>query len=311
MATTVVENSRVISSPEVGSKSYDKHRNVRGSSDLTLAYPPSLGSESCPAWIKFTIYGRKLAARTNQIKTIGLYMPENASMPSTASWENEKVGMRGHGVLNAINTMAQKYESSSGKSFANELTIGNINDELIKSVVGEMGSAAVDMGTNVAQQGAAGLLNKAINAATGREGTLASNLSMAVGAVPNPFLTAVYRGTDFRSFSFSFNLFPHNEEECELIMQIIQSFREAALPKAQTNYIRSIPLEFDIAYMFGSKVNTYIHRFKPSVCTGIDLNYTGNGSWTVMRNAMPASIILNLKFSEIEIVTRGDVEKGY
>lgn len=66
----------------------------------------------------------------------------------------------------------------------------------------------------------------------------------------------------------------------------------------------------DIQYQWQDSNNIFIHKFKRSVITSIDIDYTGTGMWTMMRNGFPTETVMNVAFSEIEIVVREDVEKN-
>lgn len=66
-----------------------------------------------------------------------------------------------------------------------------------------------------------------------------------------------------------------------------------------------------MAYKWRGESNKYLHKFKRSVITALDVDYTPNGMFAVMRNGMPACIQVSMKLSEIELVMRKDVDEGY
>lgn len=50
------------------------------------------------------------------------------------------------------------------------------------------------------------------------------------GVMANPYLAQIFRGVNFRNFSFSFRLVPLSEDDCDIILDIIKTFRKHALP---------------------------------------------------------------------------------
>jgi hypothetical protein len=141
-------------------------------------------------------------------------------------------------------------------------------------------------------------------------GNVAGDLGSATtGAIVNPFLTQIFRGVNFRNFAYEFNLTPFHPEDCQTILDIVKTFRKWALPAGEaTDWKLGYPGEVEIQYQFFGEENPWIHKFKRSVITSIDVVYTGAGQWGMMRNGFPAETVIKLTLSEIEIVTRPDVE---
>lgn len=297
-----------------------KRRNAK-----LLAYPSTCGDVYSPAWIEFTIKERKGAVIGKTKSTIGLYMPESASLPSTTSWENFQAGVLAHSLYGKINNylanavqsgqtyddIASNFATSGFNSFDGEsLKSAGLEGNYLSMAAKSAEAYAAKSGVNVVSS----LVGSVIKGHDGSEINGDMMLGMAAGVIRNPYMTAIFRGVDFRTFEFTFKFFPHNEEECNTIYKIIEEFRMAALPSVlNTNTgvqgFFSYPLAFEIAYKWGTKDNEFINKFKPAVLTAVDISYTGNGSWTVMRNGMPSSIQLNLRFTETEIVTRGDIPR--
>lgn len=294
------------------------------------AYPSHCGSEDAPAWICFGVYDKNITSRGNLLTTIGLMMPEKASMPSTVSWENESIGFRTNAMMGALSTAIDRVGGADaimasmegGYSSFNRMASG-INAELstaMKSSIPTDGGG-IEISSGLADAAASYGVDKMVGMLPIRNqdgGSFSTNqtLGMTTGTIRNPYLTAMFRGVDFRSFEFSFNFFPHNEDECNTIHDIIKILRMAHLPDyyhggGQGSYLFKYPLEFDIVYKWGADDNPYIHKFKPSVLTAIETNFTGYGTWVSMRNGMPASITLDLRFTELDIVTRTDVDEGF
>lgn len=281
-------------------------------SEARLRYPPNLGDEDTnPSWIQFAFYDRKDEKNAPPSDTIDLYMPEQISQPSTVSWDSESFGFVGNALRKgAINfrdrvdpnsgllTMAQQAASAAGDNARMALGgAGNALDLASARSMADIGAAAVAlMGGNVSAEGLMGAV---------------------ANKLPNPYLTMIFRGINFREFSFSFKFFPYSEDDCETIDEIIKVFRANSLPNYESgDAFLGYPKECDITYMWRGERNPYLHRFKRSVCTMIDVDYTGSGMFTTMRNGFPSEIVMATKWTEIELVTREDIftdgeEGGY
>lgn len=254
-------------------------------SDAALIYPPNLmDMEKNPAVIQFQFFEREDIQSSFPKGAVQLYMPQSVSQPSTVSWDTEKFGFIGNQISKGIRNGVTGDAASEAAGQAWELT---------KQRAGyNLGSKAAQlMGGNVSAEALMG---------------------DASGKVPNPYLTMVFRGVDFRTFTFSFKFAPFSEDDCYVIQEIIKTFRRNALPpgKAGEPFL-GYPRECEITYQWKGEENQFLHKFKRAVCTGVDVDYTGQGMFAVMRNGMPANIVLNTKWSEIELVLRDDVTEGY
>lgn len=265
-------------------------------SDSLLRYPKTLGDlDANPAWIQFAFFERKSPKVSTVGDKIHLYMPEQVAQPSTVSWDAENFGFIGNalrtGAANVVNAYKQKDIGAlvaGATKQAENVIIGGV-DLMTARGLANIGSMAVGlMGGNVSAEGLMGEIG---------------------GKVPNPYLTMIFRGINFRDFAFSFKFFPHSEDDCKTIDDIIKSFRANSLPNYEGagDVFLGYPMECEISYMWENNRNPWLHRFKRAVCTGIDVDYTSSGMFSTMRNGFPSEIVLTTKWSEIDLVTRKDV----
>lgn len=265
------------------------------------SYPPDLSDQTVhPACIQFKFFERKSPTDSAPLDTIHLYMPEAASQPSTVSWDNEKFGFAG----NAISKLGQNLPQGIG---AQGMDWNRLGSDMVQSITDAMAVGGARALANLGSA-AAGILGGNVSA----EGLMGEVL----GKVPNPYLTAVFRGVDFRNFAFTFKFYPFQESDCDTIHNIIQAFRTNSLPSyaGDEGGIKSMlkyPSECNISYLWMGKENKWLHKFKRAVCTGIDVDYTSQGMFSTMRNGFPSEITMTTKWSEIEIVTREDISKGF
>lgn len=254
----------------------------------TYRYPKALDNINLhPGLIQFQFFERHQVQRIIPSDNIQLYMPEQASAPSSVSWDSENFGFLGNTVANMI--------KSDQSATDMESTINGALQRVKHQAVFSTTAAGVQKANN--ELGAQGNMS-----AQGLGGEVA-------GKVPNPYLTCVFRGVDFRNFNFTFKFTPMQESDCDLITNIITTMRKHAYPNYMDDAsFLSYPSECMIAYFWKGKLNPYMHRFKRAVCTGIDVDYTSAGTFARLRNGMPAHITLSTQWKEIEIITRQDIE---
>lgn len=253
-----------------------------------LIFPSNLVNKDLnPAYIGFQYYRNDLGALFPETN-IALMMPEAISQPSTVSWDNEKFGVAGELMRQGI------------RKFIGSDTESQSIDSMTESVKARVGNAAIF--------NAGGAANQALGGGASAEGLMGS----IAGKIPNPYVTAIFRGVNFRNFDFVFRFTPMSEADCVLIDQIITEMRRLSLPSYETNgaYL-SYPYECMIDYYWKGKRNKWLNRFKKAACTKIDVNYTGTGSFTTLRNGFPSQIVVTTSWSELELVVRQDVDTGH
>jgi len=269
---------------------------------VNLSYPSNLQDKGMfPASIMFSFYDRTDPTSSHPSDKISLYMPERISQPSTVSWEAENFGFIGHSASQNLRIANDSGVVSAYRAAVNELTnqAGNMIGAALLKGVSDLATAGINvMGGNV---------------------TAESLLANTMGKIPNPYLTMIFKSVNFRTFEFVFSFFPMDEADCKNIYQILQTFRRNALPGTEgagatgaqatgdDSMWLTYPKECEIKYMWKDKANPWLHKFKRAVCTAIDIDYTGSGSFTVMRNGFPTEIKMSTRWSEIHLVTRDEV----
>lgn len=240
-----------------------------------LQYPPNIGNpDNQPASIMFSFYERESYKKSSPTDIIHLYMPETAAAPATTSWDAEAFGFVGATV-------------SGGRGFS----------------LGDTASRALHQGgANIA----AAVVNK-----MGGQVSAESLMGEMMGKIPNPYITMVFKGVDFRKFQFEFKFAPFSEKDCDIIDAIIKAFRGNSLPPGsganKGPAFLGYPMEVETKYLWMGKDNPWLHKFKRAVITGVDVNYAAAGQFSSMRNGFPTNINVTINLSEVEIVLRDDV----
>lgn len=267
-----------------------------------LTYPsqlrkpiPELNSDDIPdkdehdmiTAIRFDIRDRRSERQTVQEAPIYLYMPVTLMNPADVQWEQKGIGWGGATMQSILS--------------------GNAVDDT-KALAMALGKSSLeDIGT--------GASNIALTA-------LSDTGQLQSQQIVNPYIKMLFRGLGMRSFEFNFKFTPKSEQESVEIHEIIQRFRECALPgRAQQNLYLTYPKEIQITYLQSRWSNTtrgrqfrpipWMNQFKPSVITSINIDYASAGYYVPMRDGFPSETMLSLRFTENEIVTRNDIAQGF
>jgi len=183
-----------------------------------------------------------------------------------------------------------------------------------------MAGAAVQQGFEIAKA----LDNKSNNAdVKGVGAAIITNLTLskgpnagansaALGLAANPKKEQVFKGVDFRTFSFEYQFFPRSPEEAQNVLNIIQEFKYHMHPefKDANNFVYIYPSEFDVLYYQNGKENLNLHRHTSCVLTELNVNYTPNGTFSTFDNGMPTQINVTMNFRELALLTKDKVKDG-
>ena len=250
----------------------------------SLTYPSTLTNVSLnPAHINFQFFDRDTNIKTT---SINLPMPDNVVNPSRISWDQENFGMVGDSMVKSLKSI-----QSSG---------GELKSENIQEHINSMGERLKSLAFYTGMS----------NVVSGLYGSASAEgiMGQVSGKIPNPYRTMLFRGVDFRTFSFEFRFVPFSEEDCDTIDKIISKFREHAYPDFATDKMFfTYPDECQINYMWESSHNKWLNSFKRAVCTGIDVNFAPLQQWSSLRNGFPNMIIITTTWSEVEIITKNDI----
>ena len=144
------------------------------------------------------------------------------------------------------------------------------------------------------------------------KGAGAGAVSAATGLAANPKKEQVFKGVDFRTFSFEYQFFPRSSEEARNVENIIKQFKYHMHPemKDDRNFLYLYPSEFDITYYQGGRENLHLHRHTSCVLTEMNINYTPNGAFATFNDGMPTQINVAMTFKELALLTKEKIRDG-
>lgn len=241
------------------------------------------------------------------LKTIYLYLPHDLNETYSTSYDKVALGPFGDMVVQAMKTG----------------DMGAITQNL------QDGAKAAK--PEIAFSAVSGIFNDAARAFM-VDGNMSKNqlAALAKGKVFNPYEETVFKGVNYRTHNFTFDMAPRNAKEVENIVKIATTLRDAMLPGvsgAKSRWL-TIPRFFKIELVrynprrFEKKGNSG-NMSKPEVMstlltypvnlvlTNMQLNFTPTGQNSSLRDADfsgidygPASYKMTLTFDETAFVTR-------
>ena len=148
------------------------------------------------------------------IETIYLYLPQQLKEQYTTNYQRTTLGAGGVGALDAVATAAAGGETDLVETL--KTTAGAAKPQFvmdkIAAAVGTINSALGASGTNLDANSIGALVKKQIF---------------------NPYQETTFRGTNYRTHSFSFECQPRSSRESNELYNILNKLRRAMLPSMQ------------------------------------------------------------------------------
>lgn len=269
----------------------------------SIIFPPDLSTDFYISFnsFKFSKDRPLEALRTFKFeKSVFLPFPSSLTDQYGASYTREDLYFGGEFLKDSIN---QLMTSDGTRSIANVLPGTGIADRVGQVAAGVLEKINEKPMESIATVAAYGL--------TGIGGAIGAAAKTAFQVSTNPYPVMIYQGTGFKSFAFSWVFYPESKEETETIRTIVGYFRREMLPeRLETNKtILANPAVFEIVV----SPDKYTKKFKRSVLTSVDVNYTPSGPAFVKSSdtdAAPAAVALSLNFQEIEIWLANDFDNS-
>ena len=184
--------------------------------------------------------------------------------------------------------------------------------DALKNAFGTLATGAGELLQDPNTQGAIGaaIAGTAIGALGGNV-SADQLISRATGQILNPNLELLFNGVGIRTFPFSFQFFPRNRSEGQVVMDIIRTLKIEMAPsrtvESETKgvFIKA-PSVFHLKYKKGSSPHPFLNRFLPAVLSDMKVNYTAAGSHSTFYDGTPTHIQVDLQFKELNPIFRED-----
>jgi len=132
------------------------------------------------------------------------------------------------------------------------------------------------------------------------------------GTAINPRNELFYEGPGMRDFTYTFDFWPRNMKEAEVVRDIVKIFKYNSAPgfKDQAGALFEIPNYFKISYMYKGEVNDKLNLISACYCTGVEVNYTPDGQPSFFPDGQPVHTNLTVSFKEDRVLTKEDMDEG-
>ena len=217
------------------------------------------------------------AGRVQGLGSIMLFAPQSRSESMGTKWTPEEIGQ-------------------SGAIFATGLNQGQLTGDALDAALASAPVKFKDTVTKIAS-------NLAGNP------QLEEVFHRSHGAAINPQLEMFFKGIDMRTFTFEFKMAPRNAPEARAIKDIVQLFKFASAPGLSESLGQHFdyPEVFDIT--FSNQEQT--HKIAQSALTNVSVTHGADGVNTTFYDGYPVETAITLTFTELEIMHKGMIEKGY
>ena len=179
--------------------------------------------------------------------------------------------------------------------------------------LGEAGMKAVSEMSAKQLETAGGVVKSAVTGMALSAPGVGGALSAMSGLAYNPKKEQLFKGVDFRTFTFDYQFAPRSSTEAANIMRIVEMFKLHMHPefKDQDSFIYIYPSEFDIHYYHLMNENKAIFKHTSCVLTNLSVNYTPNANFATFADGSPTQINIQMTFKELAILTKSEIAKGY
>ena len=142
----------------------------------------------------------------------------------------------------------------------------------------------------------------------------ATLLSRATGQVLNPNMELLFNGVTLREFSFDFDFAPRDGNEAQQVKAIINTLKRESSARSTSaggngGLFISAPSIFKLQYKSGGKKHPFLNTFKPMALKGIQVNYTGSGTYAVYGDSTPVHMKMTINLSELNPIYFEDYDK--
>jgi hypothetical protein len=216
-------------------------------------------------------------------KVISLYMPPSLSVSYNSKYGDQNIsamGMMGKTALDA-------FMGKNGTNF----------DTALEKGLGEFKQGA--------ETAVMAILDTAAPGAT-------ALLALEKGAIRTPRMELMFEGIGRREFSFEFNFIPKDANEAKDIKKIVKAFKLHMAANYTDGTFREleIPSYFNIKYMFKGDENTHLNKISTCALETMDVSYGGD-RFIAYEDGAPQTTKMTLKFKELEIITKKQIEQGF
>lgn len=142
-------------------------------------------------------------------------------------------------------------------------------------------------------------------------------LQLTTESIVNPNTELLYSGTGLRTHGYSFKMIPQSKDEANAVIDIIERFKLACVPKENAaifggtfkNFI-GLPDLCQVSFISESGENPYLPKYKVSGITSVNVNYVTDGQFVAYKEGHPLGVVLTVALTETKLVFDTDLKNG-
>jgi hypothetical protein len=285
----------------------DVYVNTNKKNADNYRFPSTLGSIN-RGEDKFTFFLVKEIKKGGELSTVGtiaLPMPTNLVDDYKVEYVDAELGPIGATAVGMGTHIANEFSlENMGNVLKNGLR--SVNKNMLSQVVAKK---ALEMVPGVSTGDAKATAGQIVTSATNR--------------AVNPYATGVFKSIGFKSFNFTFKLYPLNERDTKAMKQVINYFKFSMLPEdevtiqraghnpdftyEQKTGLQKLPHRFSISFItsFIGNPDEYMFKMQDAAMTAFSIDYESEGGPSFFKNTYaPTNATLNMTFTESKIHTR-------
>jgi hypothetical protein len=134
--------------------------------------------------------------------------------------------------------------------------------------------------------------------------------SIVTGLSINEFIAIKYTGPSFKTYSITWTLSPNTPEIARNIKDFLRTVNKFVAPK-KISLLWDYPKIFKLELNKNNTVNPNMYKFKPAVCTSINVNYSGSDIPTFLPDGQPETVRITMQFKELVYWSREDYNENW
>ena len=194
-----------------------------------------------------------------------------------------------------------QYSTANYGVLGDLMSLGGAGDNLATL----FGGGGVGKAASIPGGGGANMVANLLQRSAGN--SIASQMmSASTRTTPNVREEQLFAQPDFRTFTFTFDLFPRSEDEATALNEIIMVMRSASYPDLTADNLRFIfPDEVKVKYYLNwNDHRDLFPRIGKSVVTSFSVNYGAAGLVKVFYDGSPTNVTLTLQIKECQLNNR-------
>jgi len=288
----------------------DVYVNANSKNIHNYRFPSTLGSIGGDKFTFFLVKEILQGGELSTTGTIALPMPTNLVDDYKVEYVDAELGPIGATAVGMGTHIANGFSAENmGNALKNGLK--TVNKNMLSQVVAKK---ALEMVPGLSTGDAKTTAGQIVTSATNR--------------AVNPYATGVFKSIGFKTFNFTFKLYPLNVSDTNAMKQVINYFKASMLPEdevikhtgrghghddftyEQKTGLQKLPHRFNISFRDGSPSHHggrtyYMFKIEDAAMTSFSVDYESEGGPSFFKGTnAPTNATLNMTLQESKIHTR-------